>query len=117
MNHKIFYDNGRRSGHRHMSIGVFIASQLAWPSLNFDTPWLTFSRLRPLHTNAVIFAFGACFATSYYIVQRTCLRQGCSHLIWPGLPFGVGKQLSYQLCLPCPWVSLQPKSYINLSGQ
>lgn len=37
-----------------MSIGVFIASQLAWPSLNFDIPWLTFSRLRPLHTNAVI---------------------------------------------------------------
>jgi cytochrome c oxidase cbb3-type subunit 1 len=42
--------------------------------LNFDTPWLTYSRLRPLHTNAVIFAFGtsALFATSYYVVQRTC---------------------------------------------
>ncbi|HKK16568.1 MAG TPA: cytochrome-c oxidase, cbb3-type subunit I, partial [Gammaproteobacteria bacterium] len=42
--------------------------------LNFDIPWLTFSRLRPLHTNAVIFAFGGCalFATSYYVVQRTC---------------------------------------------
>ncbi|RKZ36807.1 MAG: cytochrome-c oxidase, cbb3-type subunit I [Gammaproteobacteria bacterium] len=57
-----------------MSVGVLIASQLAWPVLNFDTPWLTFSRLRPLHTNAVIFAFGGCalFATSYYVVQRTC---------------------------------------------
>ncbi len=57
-----------------MSIGVLIAAQLAWPALNFDTPWLTYSRLRPLHTNAVIFAFGtsALFATSYYVVQRTC---------------------------------------------
>ncbi|GBE07158.1 hypothetical protein BMS3Bbin11_01572 [bacterium BMS3Bbin11] len=56
-----------------MLVGVIIASQLAWPALNFDVPWLTFSRLRPLHTNAVIFAFGgsALFATSYYIVQRT----------------------------------------------
>jgi len=55
-------------------VGVLIAAQLIWPALNFDTPWLTYSRLRPLHTNAVIFAFGtsALFATSYYIVQRTC---------------------------------------------
>ena len=57
-----------------MAVGVFIAAQLAWPALNFDLPWLTFSRLRPLHTNAVIFAFGgsALFASAYYIVQRTC---------------------------------------------
>jgi cytochrome c oxidase cbb3-type subunit 1 len=57
-----------------MSIGVLIASQLVWPELNFDTRYLTFSRLRPLHTNSVIFAFGGCalFATSYYVVQRTC---------------------------------------------
>jgi cytochrome c oxidase cbb3-type subunit I len=57
-----------------MLVGVVIAAQLAWPALNFDIPWLTFSRLRPLHTNAVIFAFGgsALFASSYYIVQRTC---------------------------------------------
>jgi len=53
---------------------VLIAAQLIWPALNFETPWLTYSRLRPLHTNAVIFAFGtsALFATSYYVVQRTC---------------------------------------------
>ena len=57
-----------------MTVGVLIAAQLVWPELNFDTPWLTYSRLRPLHTNAVIFAFGgsALFATSYYVVQRTC---------------------------------------------
>jgi len=57
-----------------MLVGVIIAAQLVWPALNFDIPWLTYSRLRPLHTNAVIFAFGgsALFATSYYAVQRTC---------------------------------------------
>ncbi len=57
-----------------MAVGVLIAAQMAWPALNFDTPWLTFGRLRPLHTNAVIFAFGGSilFASSYYVVQRTC---------------------------------------------
>jgi cytochrome c oxidase cbb3-type subunit 1 len=56
-----------------MTVGVFIAAQLLWPALNFDVPWLSYGRLRPLHTNAVIFAFGGCalFATSYYVVQRT----------------------------------------------
>ena len=56
-----------------MLVGVIIAAQLIWPDLNFG-PWLTYGRLRPLHTNAVIFAFGGCalFATSYYAVQRTC---------------------------------------------
>ena len=56
-----------------MLVGVIIASQLVWPELNFG-PWLSYGRLRPLHTNAVIFAFGGCalFATSYYVVQRTC---------------------------------------------
>ena len=54
-------------------VGVYIASELAWPFLNFDIPYITFGRLRPLHTNAVIFAFGGCalFATSLYSVQRT----------------------------------------------
>jgi cytochrome c oxidase cbb3-type subunit 1 len=56
-----------------MAVGVLIAAQLLWPELNFDLPWLSYGRLRPLHTNAVIFAFGgsALFATSYYVVQRT----------------------------------------------
>ncbi|MFQ5660800.1 MAG: cytochrome-c oxidase, cbb3-type subunit I [Gammaproteobacteria bacterium] len=62
-----------------MAVGVYIAAELAWPVLNFDIPWLTFSRLRPLHTNAVIFAFGGCalFSTSYYVVQRTCHVRLC----------------------------------------
>ncbi|MDO7643182.1 MAG: cytochrome-c oxidase, cbb3-type subunit I, partial [Reinekea forsetii] len=55
-----------------MLLGVIIAAQMAFPELNFG-PYFHFGRLRPLHTNAVIFAFGGCalFATSYYVVQRT----------------------------------------------
>ncbi len=58
-----------------MGLGVLIASQLVWPDLNnILQPYTHFGRLRPLHTNSVIFAFGGCalFATSYYVVQRTC---------------------------------------------
>jgi cytochrome c oxidase cbb3-type subunit 1 len=57
-----------------MLVGVIIAAQLVWPALNFEIPWLSYGRLRPLHTNAVIFAFGGSilFASSYYVVQRTC---------------------------------------------
>ena len=56
-----------------MLVGVIIAAQLIWPELNFNQSWLSYGRLRPLHTNAVIFAFGGCalFASSYYVVQRT----------------------------------------------
>ena len=57
-----------------MLVGVYVASELAFPFLNFDIPYITFGRLRPVHTGAVIFGFGgsALFATSYYIAQRTC---------------------------------------------
>jgi cytochrome c oxidase cbb3-type subunit 1 len=57
-----------------MAVGVVIAAQLIWPDLLGGIAWLSYGRLRPLHTNAVIFAFGgsALFATSYYCVQRTC---------------------------------------------
>ncbi len=66
-------------------LGTFIASQLAYPELNFDSPYLSFGRLRPLHTNAVIFAFGGSvlMATAYYIVQRTCnVRVWSDKLAW-----------------------------------
>ncbi|MCU7924781.1 MAG: cytochrome-c oxidase, cbb3-type subunit I [Candidatus Thiodiazotropha sp. (ex Dulcina madagascariensis)] len=66
-------------------IGVYIAAELAWPILNLDIPYITFGRLRPLHTNAVIFAFGGCalMATSYYSVQRTCgVRLWSDKLAW-----------------------------------
>ncbi|WP_237067442.1 cytochrome-c oxidase, cbb3-type subunit I [Microbulbifer guangxiensis] len=70
-----------------MAMGVLIAAQLAWPQLNdFFQPFSHFGRLRPLHTNAVIFAFGGSvlFATSYYVVQRTCQTR-----LWGGwlVPF------------------------------
>jgi cytochrome c oxidase cbb3-type subunit 1 len=57
-----------------MLVGVIIAAQLIWPDLTYGIPFLSYGRLRPLHTNAVIFAFGgsALFASSYYCVQRTC---------------------------------------------
>jgi cytochrome c oxidase cbb3-type subunit I len=57
-----------------MLVGVVIAAQLTWPELNFGISWLSYGRLRPLHTNAVIFAFGGgvLFASSYYVAQRTC---------------------------------------------
>jgi cytochrome c oxidase cbb3-type subunit I len=57
-----------------MLVGVIIAAQLTWPELNMGISFLSYGRLRPLHTNAVIFAFGGCalFASSYYVVQRTC---------------------------------------------
>ena len=55
-----------------MLVGVVIAFELAFPSLNLGIPYTTFGRLRPLHTNAVIFAFvgNSIFAGSYYIFQR-----------------------------------------------
>ncbi|MBY6213230.1 cytochrome-c oxidase, cbb3-type subunit I [Microbulbifer agarilyticus] len=70
-----------------MGVGVLIAAQLAWPALNdLWQPFTNFGRLRPLHTNAVIFAFGGSvlFATSYYVVQRTCQTR-----LWGGwlIPF------------------------------
>ncbi len=66
-----------------MLVGVYIASELAWPFLNFDSPYFSFGRFRPVHTGAVIFGFGgsALFATSYYVVQRTCQTR----LFAPGL--------------------------------
>ncbi|MBN8492326.1 MAG: cytochrome-c oxidase, cbb3-type subunit I [Burkholderiales bacterium] len=66
-----------------MLVGVIIAAQLAWPELNLGIPFLSYGRLRPLHTNAVIFAFGGCalFATAYHVVQRTCQTP----LFLPGL--------------------------------
>jgi cytochrome c oxidase cbb3-type subunit 1 len=56
------------------TVGLLIALQLAWPDLNFNLPWTSFGRLRPLHTSAVVFAFGGnvLIATSFFVVQKTC---------------------------------------------
>ncbi len=63
--------------------GLFIALQLAFPALNLGLEWTSFGRVRPLHTSAVIFAFGgnALIATSFYVVQRTSRAR----LALPGL--------------------------------
>jgi cytochrome c oxidase cbb3-type subunit 1 len=85
-------------------VGVFIAAELTWPVLNLDIPYLSFGRLRPLHTNAVIFAFGGCtlMATGFYSVQRSCqTRLWSDKLAWFTF-FGwnliiVGAVISYPL--------------------
>jgi len=95
-----------------MAVGVFIAAELVWPDLNNNIPWLCYSRLRPLHTNLVIFAFGgsALMATSFYVVQRTCqvplaFRTLASFVFWGWqavivsavftLPFGITTSKEY----------------------
>ena len=75
-----------------MLVGVIIAAQLFAPNIMNLTdigPWFHFGRLRPLHTNAVIFAFGGCglFATSYYVVQRTCNVRLFGGNILPAITF------------------------------
>ena len=70
-----------------MLAGVYLAAEMVWPALNLDQPWLTFGRLRTVHTNAVIFGFGgsALIGTSLYSVQRTCHRR----LFMPRLSWAV----------------------------
>jgi cytochrome c oxidase cbb3-type subunit I len=57
-----------------MAVGVYVAAELVWPTLDFGQPWLSFGRLRPLHTNGIVFGFGvsALMGTAFYSVQRTC---------------------------------------------
>jgi cytochrome c oxidase cbb3-type subunit I len=73
-----------------MAAGVLAAAQLSWPTIFYfpDLPWLNFGRLRPLHTSAVIFAFGgnALICTSFYVVQRTC-RARLAGGAWPWFVF------------------------------
>jgi cytochrome c oxidase cbb3-type subunit I len=98
-----------------MLVGVVIAAQMAWPELNFGIPWLSFGRLRPLHTNAVIFAFGGCglFATSYYVVQRTSQAS----LFWPGLAwftFWAWQAVIVAAAITLPLGITQGKEYAEL---
>ncbi len=77
--------------------GLYIALELAFPVLNFDIPYLSFGRLRPVHTSAVIFAFGgnALLATSFHVVQRTCRTR-----LWGGpLPMFVFVGYQIFICL------------------
>lgn len=101
-----------------MAVGVFLAAQLIWPQLNFDTAWLTYGRLRPLHTNAVIFAFGgsALFATSYLSFSAP-VRRACSATSWRRSLSGAGKSLSWLPQLPCLWVSPAARNMRNSNGR
>ena len=103
-------------------VGVVIALQLAFPILNLDLPWTTFGRLRPVHTSAVIFAFGgnALFATSLYVVQRTCrapLFGGPAmglFLFWGYQLFIVMAALGYVLGISQGREYAEPEWYVDL---
>ena len=75
-----------------MLVGVIIAAQLTWPELNFGIPWLSYGRLRPLHTNAVIFAFGGCALFATQLLRGAAHLPGarCSPTSWPRSPSGAG---------------------------
>ena len=101
-----------------MLVGVIAAAQLFAPALDLSNigPWFHFGRIRPLHTNAVIFAFGGCglFATSYYVVQRTCNTRLFGGNILPAITFW-----GWQLVIVCAAVLLplgytQGKEYAEL---
>jgi cytochrome c oxidase cbb3-type subunit 1 len=98
-----------------MLVGVFIAAQLWLPVLNFDVPWLSYGRLRPLHTNAVIFAFGGCalMGTSLYVVQRTChvrlFAGGLASFVFWGWQLVI---VAAAVSLPMGWT--QGKEYAEL---
>ena len=102
-----------------MAVGVLIAAELIWPNLNFNLAYLSYGRLRPLHTNAVIFAFGgsALFASSYYIVQRTCARATVLRTSSPTSRSGDGNWSSCSPSSHCRSGSHKARNMPNLNGR
>jgi cytochrome c oxidase cbb3-type subunit 1 len=104
------------------AVGVFIALQLAFPVLNLGLEWFSFGRLRPVHTSAVIFAFGgnALFATSFYVVQRTCRaplfggRGLAAFVFWGYQIFIVMAALGYVLGVTQSKEYAEPEWYADL---
>jgi cytochrome c oxidase cbb3-type subunit 1 len=104
------------------AVGVFIAFQLAFPVLNLGLEWFSFGRLRPVHTSAVIFAFGgnALFATSFYVVQRTCRaplfggRGLAAFVFWGYQLFIVLAALGYVLGISQGKEYAEPEWYVDL---
>jgi cytochrome c oxidase cbb3-type subunit 1 len=97
--------------------GLYIALQLAFPALNLGLEWTTFGRLRPLHTSAVIFAFGgnALIATSFYVVQRTCRAR----LAFPALARSCSGATSSSSCSRRPAIcsaSPRPRNMPSRNG-
>ncbi len=96
-------------------VGVIIAAQLAWPSLNFDLPWISYGRLRPLHTNAVIFAFAGngIFAGIYYSLQRVLkTRLASNALSWTH--FWGWQAIIVSAAITLPLGLAGPKEYAEL---
>ncbi|MCY3701886.1 MAG: cytochrome-c oxidase, cbb3-type subunit I [Rhodospirillales bacterium] len=101
--------------------GLWIALQLAFPVLNFDLPWTNFGRLRPVHTSAVIFAFGGnvLIATSFHVVQRTCRTRLAGHLtpwfvFWGYQLFIVLAASGYVLGITQSKEYAEPEWYVDL---
>jgi cytochrome c oxidase cbb3-type subunit 1 len=103
-------------------VGGVIALQLAFPVLNLDLPWTSFGRLRPVHTSAAIFAFGGCalFATSFYVVQRTCRatlfggRALAGFVFWGYQAFIVMAAVGYILGITQSKEYAEPEWYVDL---
>ena len=101
-----------------MLVGVIVAAQLAFPELNLGIPWLTYGRLRPLHTNAVIFALVvvACLLLLTMWFNELAMF-ACLAISWPLSRFGVGNWLSCQQLLLCLSVSPKVKNMLNWNGR
>ncbi len=104
-----------------MLVGVVIAAQLAFPLLNLDLPWTSFGRLRPVHTSAVIFAFGGSMliGTSFYVVQRTCRTRlfggaAADFVFWGYQFFIVLAALSYVLGASQSREYAEPEWYLDI---
>jgi len=103
-------------------VGVVIALQLTFPIFNLGLEWTSFGRLRPLHTSAVIFAFGgnALFATSFFALQRTCQTRiwGSDNLLrfifWGYQAFIVMAALGYVLGITQAKEYAEPEWYVDL---
>ena len=104
-----------------MAMGVLIAAQMVFPSLNLDLPWTTFGRLRPVHTSGVIFAFGgnALIGTSFYVVQRTCRarlpgRFAAEFVFWGYQLFIVLAALGYVMGATAGREYAEPEWFVDL---
>ena len=101
-----------------MFVGVYAAAELRWPALNMSdiAPWFHFGRIRPLHTNAVIFAFGGCglIATSYYVVQRTCNARLFGGNWLPAFTFWGWQLVIVMAAITLPLGYTQGKEYAEL---
>ena len=96
-------------------VGIYIALQLVWPGLTFGLSFLTFGRLRPLHTNAAIFAFAgnAIFAAVYYSTQRLCKARMWSDRL-SKLNFWGWQAIILSAALTLPLGITQSKEYAEL---